>query len=163
VVNLIEPLDGEVLARIRTGGLRLPLSAPGVTWQPRTATETHLLREGQRLDRVRQLLLGEVGWLRARLGVAAGRRGRAAAAARAAERLVACPLSTGQLAIVAAAAAGESVEETARRLSVTGEAVKSQRQRAVHAMSARNMTHAVAVSVAAGWLDREQILTGAAS
>lgn len=153
-------LPPSALAQLRRAGVTLPRpSAPGTEWTPRTDAERHLLRECHRLDRIRQMLLAEVGRLRQSLGQAPQRE-RVAAAARTAGRLSACPLTTGQLSVLAAAAAGESPEDTARRLVVTYDTVRSQRQRAVHRLGARSVTHAVALAVAAGWITREQVTGG---
>jgi DNA-binding CsgD family transcriptional regulator len=157
-------LTDKALEQLRLAGLRRPRAPhPGQEWAPRTEAEKHLLSEGYRLDRMRQLLLQEVGRLRAQLGVKGARRERIEAAARTADRLSGCPLTAGHLEVLAAAAAGETLEETARRTHVTYEAVTSQRQRAVTRLGARSITHAVALSVAAGWLPTEQIPGGAAA
>src|SRR5687767_2026140 len=83
-----ERLEDRVLEQIRTAGLVRP-GGPyaGREWRPRTPAEAQLWREACRLDRVRQLLLGEVGRLRQERAVRAERRERRAAAARTAERM----------------------------------------------------------------------------
>lgn len=151
----------DVLDQVRRAGLIRPRSSyPGQPWQPRTPAEQHLLGEGCRLDRVRQVLLGEVGTLRHELAVRTARRKRIEAAARTAARLANCPLTTGQLQVLAAAAAGESVEDTCLRLVLAYDTVRSQRKRAVHRLDARSFTHAVALAVEAGWVTGEQIRGG---
>lgn len=140
------------LAQLRTAGLARPRPPyPGQEWRPRTSAEEHLLSEGHRLDRVRLLLLEEIGRLR-RQTAGTPRAEAIAAAARTAERLRECPLTTAQLAAVAAAATGEPPEDTARRMCLSYAAVRSNRQRAVSRLQARSMTHAVALAVAYGWL-----------
>lgn len=155
----------DVLDQVRKAGLVRPRSSyPGQAWQPRTPAEEHLLREACRLDRVRQLLLGEIGRLRhetaPRDARRDARRDRIAAAARTANRLADCPLSPSQLQVIAAAAAGESAEDTALRLVLAYDTVRSQRKRAVHRLGARSMTHAVALAVEAGWVTSAQVLRG---
>jgi DNA-binding CsgD family transcriptional regulator len=148
------------LAQARTAGLVLPRSArPGQAWVPRTPAEEQLLREAQRLERIRLLLLEELGRARAE----AGRRPlseKVAAAAREAERLKTCPLTPAQLNAVAGAAAGESVPATARRMNLARETVRSHRQRALQRLEARDMAHAVQLCTAAGWLTPGQLMAG---
>lgn len=154
-----EPLSGKVIEQLRRAGLVRPRPPyPGQTWRPRTEAEQHLLLEGYRLDRIRQLLLAEVGRLRGNASRA--RREDAAAATQEAKRLHACPLTSQMLAIIAAAAAGETPEETAKRLCLAYETVKSHRQRAVLRLHARSMTHAVAICVMHGWVTARQIEHG---
>ncbi|WP_405930351.1 LuxR C-terminal-related transcriptional regulator [Streptomyces sp. NBC_00827] len=156
-----ELMTDEVLKQLRTAGLMRPRPPyPGQPWQPRTPAEEHLLREGCRLDRVRQLLLGEVGKLRHEVDARAGRRQRLAVASRTAVRLSGCPLTPSELKVIAAAAAGESAEDTSLRLVVAYDTVRTQRKRAVHRLGARSMTHAVALAVEAGWISSEQIRGG---
>lgn len=153
-------LDGKVLAQLRKAGLQRPRPPyPGRAWVPHTDAEQHLLREGCRLDRVRLLLLEEIGRLR-RETARMPRKEVLAAAARTAERLRQCPLSQAEVAIVAAAAAGESVEETAHRLCLPYDTVRSRRQRAVSRLQARSIPHAVALCVSAGWITSWQIEEG---
>ncbi|WP_167529495.1 LuxR C-terminal-related transcriptional regulator [Streptomyces spinoverrucosus] len=155
-------LTDKAIAQIRRAALVRPRPPyPGQEWRPRTEAEQHLLREGYRLDRVRQVLLEEIG----RLRQAASLTPRAeviAAAARKAERLRDCPLTQGQLGVIAAAAAGESAEETAQRLCLSYDTIRSQRQRAVSRLDARNIAHAVALCTAAGWITAAQITGGVA-
>ncbi|WP_200302282.1 LuxR C-terminal-related transcriptional regulator [Streptomyces adelaidensis] len=152
-------LPDKVLAQLRTGGLVPPRApGPGQVWLPRGEAETHLLGEGRRLDRVRQVLLAEVGRLRHQLKAARGDgRGRREEAARTAARQADCPLTASLLNALAAAARGETAEETAGRLHLAYDTVKNHRQRAVHRLQARSVTHAVALAVAAGWITPEQI------
>lgn len=157
---MTEVLNDKALAQLRTAGLVLPRSAqPGRYWAPGTAEEQHLLNEARRLDRVRLVLLEHVGVLRQQ----SGRIPRAealAAAARTAERLRDCPLSPAQLSIVAAAAAGETPEETASRLCLSYDTVRSHRRRLLSRLEARSITHAVALCVAAGWVTVGQVTGG---
>lgn len=151
-------LPDQVLAQLRAKGLILPRGPrPGQPWTPRTGAETHLLAEARRLDRARQLLLAEVGRLRHRLGVRRtdGQEQREEAA-RTATRWSGCPLGVSQLNVLVAAAQGELPEETAARLFLALGTVKSTRVRAVQRLGARNVAHAVAISVAAGWITPEQ-------
>jgi len=146
------------LAQLRIAGLARPRPPyPGQEWKPRTPAEEHLLSEGHRLDRLRLLLLEEIGRLR-RQTACAPRAQVIAAAVRKAERLRECPLSPALLAVVAAAAVGEAPEDTARRLCLSYESVKTNRQRAVSRLGARSMTHAVALALAHGWLLAEDVL-----
>lgn len=157
---MIVVLTDKVLAQLRTAGLALPKSPyPGQAWAPRTDAEQHLLRESRRLDRLRQLLLEEVGRLRKEAGHKP-RREVIAAAAHTAGRLKDCPLSPQERAIIAAAAAGESPQETARRLCLAYDTVKSHRQRALSRLEARSVPHAVALAVAAGWVSARQVTEG---
>lgn len=153
-------LGDKALAQLRQAGLVLPRSGqPGRYWVPGTADEQHLLNEGRRLDRVRLVLLEHVGVLRQQTGRVP--RGQAlAAAARTAERLRDCPLSPAQLSVLAGAAAGETPQETASRLCLSYEAVRSQRQRVLSKLEARSITHAVALCVAAGWVTVGQVTGG---
>lgn len=147
------------LAQLRTAGLVRPRPPyPGQEWKPRTPAEQHLLSEGHRLDRLRLLLLEEVGRLRGRT-VRASRAEAIAADVRTADRMSKCPLTPAQFAAVAAAAAGEPLEDTALRLVVSYETVKTNRQRAVARIEARDMTHAVALALAHGWLLPADVLT----
>lgn len=157
-----EPLGRDVLAAIARAGLARPRGPfPGREWRPRTDAETHLLREGCRLDRMRQLLLAEIERLRQANGNAPHRE-VTAAAARTAERLRECPLTQAQLGIIAAAAAGESPEDTARRLCLSYYTIKAHRQRAVKRLGARSIPHAVALCTAAGWVTARQVTGGVA-
>jgi DNA-binding CsgD family transcriptional regulator len=153
------PLPDRLIAQLRRAGLVRPRAPyPGQVWTPRTEAEHHLLQEAYRLDRVRQLLLADLG--RWRSEATRARRGVVAAAAETAKRLHGCPLSTQMLSVVAAAAAGESPEETALRLGLSYEAIKSHRARAVHRLHARNIPHAVAICTARGWVTAGQIEQG---
>jgi DNA-binding CsgD family transcriptional regulator len=155
-------LPDQVLGQLRTAGLVAPRAPrPGQAWAPRTEAETHLLAEGRRLDRARQLLLAEVGRLRHRLGVRRtdGQEQREADA-RTAVRWSSCPLGVSQLNVLIGAARGEVPEETATRLHLAPGTVKSTRVRAVRRLEARTVTHAVAIAVAAGWITPEQVEGG---
>jgi DNA-binding CsgD family transcriptional regulator len=147
-------LPDQVLAQLRTGGLVPPRGPrPGLAWVPRTEAETHMLAEGRRLDRARHLLLAEVGRLRHLLGVRrTDGQERREADARAAAQWSGCPLGVSQLSVLVGAARGELPEETAARLHLAYGTVKSTRVRAVRRLEARNITHAVAIAVAAGWI-----------
>lgn len=149
--------DG-ALERIRTAGLVLP-RAPysGQEWKPRTPAERHLLNEGHRLNQALEAALGEIGRLRHELTVRAARRQRIQSAA---DRLRDCPLTPAQLTVLIAAAAGESTGDTARRLLIPYDTIRSRRQRIATRLAARNTTHAVAIAVAAGWITGEQITGG---
>lgn len=150
---MIEPLTATAIRQLSQAGFVRPRPPyPGQLWQPHTDAEAHLLREGFRLDRVRQLLLAEIGRLRAESGGRPPRQDAAAAAARTAERLRECPLTQRQWHVIAAAAEGETVEGTASRMFLSSDAVKSHRQRAVLRLHAHNLVHAVAICVAAGWV-----------
>ncbi|MGW0599928.1 LuxR C-terminal-related transcriptional regulator [Streptomyces sp. NPDC002776] len=149
-------LTDKTLAQLRNAGLVRPRSAqPGQEWKPRTDAEVHLLREAYRLDRARQILLEEVGRLRQQAALPR-RTDVVAAAARAAERLKECPLSPAQLNVVAAAAAGESVHNMARRLGLSFETVSSHYRRALKRLDAQDMDHAVRLCQASGWIPAVQ-------
>lgn len=155
-------LTDKTLAQVRHSGLALPRAPyPGQEWTPRTPAEQHLLREGRRLDRLRMLLLEEVGRLRQQQR-RKPRAERVADASRTIERLKDCPLSPRELDVIAAAAAGELPEETAARLVLAYQSITSHRQRAVSRLQARNVTHAVALCAAAGWITVGQDAQGAA-
>ncbi|MBD0837398.1 helix-turn-helix transcriptional regulator [Streptomyces sp. TRM68416] len=152
---------GVDLVQVRRAGLRLPrTTVPGQPWTPRTPAEHHLLGEAQRLYRNCLLLLEEIGQLRQQATVPS-RAEQLAAAAREAERLKACPLAPAQLKAIEAAAAGESVHATARRLSLSFETVRSHRQRAMKRLDARDIEQAVEVCTAAGWITAAQTEGGA--
>lgn len=151
-------LTDKNIAHLRNAGLTRPRAPrPGQAWTPRTQAEQHLLGEGQRLDRVRLVLLEEPGRLRVQQPLPAE---VLAAAARTAERLSGCPLSQSQLAVLSGAAAGEAPEETAARLHLSYDTIKRHRQRAVARLEARSMPQAVAQCVAAGWVTPGQLLAG---
>ncbi|MGW7201075.1 response regulator transcription factor [Streptomyces chryseus] len=123
-------------------GLTLPApTAPGRTWQPRTTAELHLLREAQRLDGQRRLLLAQVTRL---LGV---RPGREALAERHRQVLV-------------GVARGEGPEETGRRLFLSANTVRTHRRKALAALGARSSAHALGLAVAAGLITAQDIRTG---
>lgn len=154
-------LTDKNIAQLRKAGLTRPRAPrPGQAWTPRTEAEQHLLGEGQRLDRVRLVLLEELGRLRVQQPP---RAEVLAAAVRNAERLRDCPLSQSQLAVVSGAAAGEAPEETAARLRLSYDTIKRHRQRAVSRLEARSMPHAVALCVAAGWVTPGQLAGGVTS
>ncbi|WP_159057216.1 helix-turn-helix domain-containing protein [Streptomyces scabiei] len=150
-------LTARALAQLRTAGLVLPRGPyPGRPWAPRTEAETHLLAEGRRLDRARQLLLAELG--RARHGTPHrdAREVRKAEVRAAQRHAVDCPLSGSQLAVLVGAAIGERPEETAARLDLALGTIRSTRARALDRLGALNITHAVALAVAAGWIRPQQ-------
>ncbi|MCZ4611836.1 LuxR C-terminal-related transcriptional regulator, partial [Streptomyces sp. Lzd4kr] len=125
-------------------------------WLPATPAEQHLLAEGRRLDRVRLLLLEEVGRLR-QVTARIPRAETLAAAAREAEKMKRCPLSPTELLIVTGAAAGETTEETAARLQYTYDTVKTARHRAISRLEARSMLHVVALCLTEEWVTRDQV------
>lgn len=148
-----EPLAEDALARMRQAGLVLPKDpAPGQRWLPRTPAEAHLLRQAQQLDVMRQRLLAEVGRLR--------HDRRSATTPVCAPGPDTCPLTPSQLLYVAAAAGGESVDTTARRLFVSPHTIRTHRVRALRRLGARDMAHAVWLATAAGWLTPDHIAPG---
>ncbi|MFJ2002151.1 helix-turn-helix transcriptional regulator [Streptomyces chartreusis] len=152
-----EPLKDKVIVQLRRGGLQLPRGPrPGRQWAPVTPGERQLLLEARRLDRVRLLLLEEVGRLR-QMTARIPRAEILAAAAREAERMKHCPLSQPELLIVVGAASGETVEETAARLHSAYDTVRNARVRAVEKLRARSMLHAVALCLTEEWITRDQI------
>lgn len=64
------------------------------------------------------------------------------------------PLSERELEILAAAAAGETRDETGRRLYLTLDTVKTHRWRAFRKLGARSLAHAIAISYERGLLPR---------
>lgn len=148
-----ERLTMEVIARLRGAGPRWPRTLyPGRRWTPATPTEELLAGEVSRWHRTCQMLLGELGRARpepARPAV----RGRA----RVPED---CPLSDAELRALTAAATGEPLEASARRLWVSTTHLKHARQGALQRLRARNVTHAVALCMAAGWITPEALTGG---
>ncbi|MFZ4143358.1 hypothetical protein ACOZDZ_21900 [Streptomyces griseoincarnatus] len=143
----------DLITQARTAGLRLP-GHPVQGWQPTTPAEQHLLSEGRRLDHLRQALLTEIGRLRA----GAPTRPQESRLDRARlSQLTDCPLTAGQLEALTAAAHGELIEVTARRVHVSPDTIKSARQRAITALGARTASHAVAIAVAAGWIPTDEL------
>ncbi|MFI6274274.1 LuxR C-terminal-related transcriptional regulator [Streptomyces sp. NPDC050988] len=157
-------LSDEVLAQLRTAGLERPRPPQrGREWTPATEPEQHLLREACRLDRVRRMLLEDIG-----------RRAQEAARLRRmfAGRSVrqdqdggpapagACPLPPHELEVIAAAAAGETLEQTSGRLILSYDTIRTRRKRAVHRLGVRSVTQAVALLVAGRWITSEQISGG---
>lgn len=140
----------DLIAQARAAGLRLPAQG----WQPATQAEQHLLSEARRLDHLRQSLLAEIGRLRA--GVPTRPQEPRFDRARLSQ-LTDCPLTAGQLEALTAAAAGELITVTARRIHVSPDTIKSARQRAITALGARTVIHAVALAVAAGWIPTDQL------
>jgi DNA-binding CsgD family transcriptional regulator len=69
-----------------------------------------------------------------------------------AEILEGQPLNDREAEILAGAAEGETAIETARRLYLSSETVKSYRKRIIAKLGARNGTHAVALALRAGLL-----------
>lgn len=146
------PLAQQDVKRLRTAGLVLPRAPrPGERWTPRTDAEAHLLREAMRLDHARRLLLDELGRLRQASGQRSGAEIREEAAKQAA-RLQACPLSPTLLAVVAAGAEGLTREETASRLHLALDSVKTNRARAQAILGTRSFGQTIAVCVQAGWI-----------
>ncbi|MDX3629018.1 hypothetical protein PV728_01575 [Streptomyces europaeiscabiei] len=149
-------LTAQALAQLRTAGLVLPRGPyPGRPWAARTEAETHLLAEARRLDRARQQLLAELGRMRHGAPSRDGREYWKAAVRAAQRQSVDCPLSGSQLAVLVGAALGERPEETAARLEVPLGTIRSTRARALDRLGARNISHAVALAVAAGWIRPE--------
>lgn len=160
MVTKPEPLAQHDIKRLRTAGLLLPRAPrPGERWVPRTDAEAHLLREAQRLDHVRQLLLAEVGRLRRASGERSGAEIREEAA-REAARLRECPLSPSLLGVVAAGAAGLTQDETATRLHFASASVKTSRARVAAILGTRSFGHSIAVCVQAGWVAPGPTRTG---
>ncbi|MGA5486666.1 hypothetical protein ACPCK1_02695 [Streptomyces pseudogriseolus] len=143
----------DLITRARIAGLRMP-GHPVQGWQPATPAERHLLSEGRRLDQLRQALLAEIGRLRA--GVPTRPQDSRLDRARLSQ-LTDCPLTASQLEALTAAAHGELIEVTARRVHVSVDAIKSARQRAITTLGARTAIHAVAIAVAAGWIPTDQL------
>ena len=152
-----EPLKDKVIAQLRRGGLELPRGPrPGQRWIPTSTAEQQLLAEARRLDRVRLLLLEEVGRLR-QVTARIPRAEVIAAAAREAEHMKRCPLNPTELLVVTGAARGETAEETATRLQFAHDTVRNARVRAVDKLGARSMLHVVALCLTEEWVTRDQI------
>ncbi|MFF5004655.1 hypothetical protein ACFY3G_17710 [Streptomyces phaeochromogenes] len=157
-------LSDEVLAQLRTAGLARPRPPQrGREWTPTTEPERHLLREACRLDRVRRMLLEDIG----RRAKEAARLRRAYAGqsvrqhnAGAAAPVGKCPLPPHELEVIAAAAAGETLEQTSGHLVLAYETIRTRRKRAVHRLGVRSVTQAVALLVDGGWITSEQIFGG---
>jgi hypothetical protein len=148
-------LSEATLARLRSPGPRRPLGArPGQRWTPANPAEQLLAEEASRWHRVSQTLLDELGRVRLEL-----------AGARAQLRLDGltsnvCPLTEGELRALTAAATGEPVADTARRLRCSQAALQQARKQATKRLGARNPMHAVALATAAGWIRRDQLVKG---
>ncbi|MFC8438062.1 LuxR C-terminal-related transcriptional regulator [Streptomyces griseoincarnatus] len=113
-------------------GLRLPRLRSGGKWRPSTDAERHLLSEAMRLDAQCRRLAAEVDHLRG--------------------DVTAPPLTADQLAVLTAAAGGAGVPDTARQLFMSEESVKAHRKRALAALGAASLAHAVALAVQSGWI-----------
>jgi DNA-binding CsgD family transcriptional regulator len=148
-------LSEETLARLRSPGPRRPRGArPGQRWTPATPAEQLLVEEASRWHRVSQTLLDELGRVRLELtGALAQLRPSQLASG-------VCPLTEGELRALTAAAAGEPVADTARRLRCSKAALQQARKQATKRLSARNPMHAVALATAAGWIRRDQLVKG---
>lgn len=62
------------------------------------------------------------------------------------------PITARELEVLAAAANGFSTEETGRELHIGLETVKTHRKHILYKLSARNITHAVAIAFSEGYL-----------
>ena len=62
------------------------------------------------------------------------------------------PLSERELEVLAAAAGGETMDETAKRLWLSLETVKSHRRNVIAKLGARNLAHAIALAIRNGIL-----------
>lgn len=157
-----EILADEVLARLRTAGLALPRAPhPGREWTPRTEAERHLFREACRLDKVRRMLLEDIA--RRAQQDARLRRVFAARAPRPEERGAAgaCPVPPHELEALAAAAAGETLEQMSARLILSYDTIRTRRRRALQRLGVHSVTQAVALLVDGGWITGQQIAGGA--
>ncbi|MEW2570463.1 LuxR C-terminal-related transcriptional regulator [Streptomyces sp. NPDC047070] len=152
------PLLDELLEQIRAAGLVLPRPRQaGQAWVPATDAERHLLSQARRLDRARRLLLGQIGWLRQEYTEQAARHAQAAPRATAP-----CPLTAGQLEVLAAVAVGEPVAETARRLLLPHDTIRSRRRRINARLGTRSTAQAAVLAATAGWITPGQITGGTA-
>lgn len=155
-------LGAPELKAMGKAGLVLPRGPrPGEPWTARTPAEVHLLRQGQRLDVMRRKLLGELARmqlgakdLRAKVTTLQGeltglrRTMRDVGADRAPEFTQ--RVTDVDLSVLAAAARGETRDDTARRLGLSLEAIKSRRVRATRHVGAATFYQAVAMASAAG-------------
>lgn len=133
--------DRRFAAIVRTG-LTLPKpAAPGRTWQPHTDAERHLLAQARELDSARRWLVEEVARLRQTLPGARVTCRIAPLLPRLTER---------ELQVLVGAAVGESQAETAERLRLSVHTIKCHRRRIQRRFGARNFTHVVAITAAAG-------------
>ena len=62
------------------------------------------------------------------------------------------PLSERELEVLDAAARGETMEETATRLWLSLETIKSHRRNVIAKLGARNLSHAIALAIRSGIL-----------
>ncbi len=130
--------DGRLAAIVRAG-LVLPHHG-AAEWKPATYAERHLLEQGRVLDGMRVDLLREISRLRQRVNELETSRAV----------LQVPPLSDRHRAVIAAAAVGETVPETAARLRLARGTVHQYRHYAVRAIGAHSMEQAVGLAVAAG-------------
>lgn len=63
------------------------------------------------------------------------------------------PITPACVAVLAGAARGETMAQTAGRLHVSRHTVEAERRVAIARLGARNTTHAVAIAIRAGLLD----------
>lgn len=81
---------------------------------------------------------------------------------RPSQNLFDCPLDGRLLETLVGAARGESNAECGRRLHVSEEGMKSRRKKIMQRLAARSMPHAVAISMAHGWITADDVLYGTA-
>jgi two-component system NarL family response regulator len=67
------------------------------------------------------------------------------------------PLSERELEVLLAAAKGETMEETAARLWLSLETIKSHRRNVIAKLGARNLSHAIALAVRSGLMSVESV------
>ncbi|MEW2636447.1 LuxR C-terminal-related transcriptional regulator [Streptomyces sp. NPDC048389] len=153
------PIPPDVLARMAELQLEFPRGPlPGRPWRPVTHAEDMLLRQAQRLDGIRRQLLAEHRRL---TGQARSLAGRVTELEQETTRLhralldkpLAEPmphLSPEEREVLAAAAAGEGLDATARRLQISPSVLKYRRKRILQRYRADTFTQAVALAVDAG-------------
>jgi two-component system NarL family response regulator len=67
------------------------------------------------------------------------------------------PLSERELEVLHAAANGETMEETAARLWLSLETIKSHRRNVIAKLGARNLSHAIALSLRSGLMSVDSV------
>lgn len=71
------------------------------------------------------------------------------------------PLSAREIEILEAAARGETMEETAKRLWLSFETIKSHRRHIIAKLGARNLPHALALAIRSGALSVDDVESAA--
>lgn len=154
VCAVAEVLGSADLRAIARDGLVLPRGRyPGQRWQPQTEAEKHLHGQAEKLERYRLRLLAEIA--RMQLTENRKREHRAEAEAQA-ETSGTVPgaslegLTRRDLEVLAAAAEGETLGETAERLGLATTTIKSRRSAARSRLGAPTFARALVIATEAG-------------